>query len=262
VARAERVIDAWPRERTESLPQATRTSPVPVLVVGMPRSGTTLAERIIAAHPDAAGVGESVGLPTIATELDALGRPPTAGWMDAKARHYLASLARADQAATHIVDKLPDNYTHLGLASRLLPGVRVVHCRRDPRDICLSCFFQDFSRTLGYSEDLVVCAKQYKAHLQIMEHWRATLDLPVFELSYEGLIADPEPTVRSLLGFVGLPFHEACLSFHRSTGHVRTASWAQVTRPLYTSSVGKWKHYEKHLGPMLAELGMAEEPAS
>jgi hypothetical protein len=170
-------------------------------------------------------------------------------------------LSRAAPTATHVVDKLPGNYANLGLASRLLPGVKVVHCVRDPRDVCVSCFFQDFSMSLGYTTDLVSCAKQYRAQEKIMAHWANVLDLPIFELRYETLVAEPEPTVRALLEFLGMPFDERCLAFHESAGHVRTASWDQVTRPLYATSSGKWKRYEKHLGPMLAELGLAGDDA-
>ncbi|GJM19313.1 MAG: hypothetical protein DHS20C14_15260 [Phycisphaeraceae bacterium] len=256
---AENVTRFWTPELLERLPAATKRGVTPVLVVGMPRSGTTLTERIIAAHPDGGGVGESQSLPLVSRDIAELGRLPTTGWMDTKAQQYLAMLARAAPTATHVVDKLPGNYANLGLASRLLPDVRVVHCVRDPRDVCVSCYFQDFSMTLGYTTDLVACAKQYKSQATMMAHWRTLLDIPIFELRYETLVAEPEPTVRALLEFLGMPFHEQCLSFHESAGHVRTASWDQVTRPLYATSSGKWKRYEKHLGPLLEELGLAGE---
>lgn len=262
VTPAGRITKFWTQDLLDRLPAATKRGVTPVLVVGMPRSGTTLTERIVASHPDAGGVGESQALPNASAAIAALGRLPTEGWMNTHAQQYLAMLARAAPTGTHIVDKLPGNYANVGLASKLVPDVRVVHCVRDPRDVCLSCYFQDFSMTLGYTTDLVACAKQYRAQEQIMDHWRALLDVPIHELRYETLVADPEPTVRALLDFLGLAWDDACLSFHENAGYVRTASWDQVNKPLYSSSSGKWKHYEHHLGPMLDELGLSDSEAS
>ncbi len=258
VTPAEHTTKAWTKALLDQIPPATKRGVTPVLVVGMPRSGTTLAERIIASHPDAGGVGESPALPHTAAALGALGRPPTEGWMNTHAQRYLAMLARAAPTGTHVVDKLPGNYVNVGLASKLFPDLRVVHAVRDPRDVCVSCYFQDFSLTLGYTTDLVACARQYRAQEEVMEHWREVLDVPIFELHYESLVADPEPTVRALLEFLGLGWDDACLAFHKNAGYVRTASWDQVNKPLYASSSGKWRRYEKHLGPLLDALGMTD----
>lgn len=254
-------LRGWTRENIAAMPVAAKTGVTPVLVVGMPRSGTTLTERIIASHPDAGGVGECQLLPKFLAELVRLGRPPTQGWMDTHARQYLAHLERAAPTARAVVDKLPANDANIGFASRLLPGVKVVRCVRDPRDTCLSCYFQEFSEALDWSRDLRRCARQHKLHDAIMAHWRAVLDLEIYELRYESLVTDPEPAVRGVLGFIGLGFDEACLRFHRSDRHVTTASWAQVSRPVYTSSVGKWERYAAHLGPLLDELGPIPEEA-
>ncbi|MEQ8850478.1 MAG: sulfotransferase [Phycisphaerales bacterium] len=252
----------WTRDLLDRLPAATKRGVTPVLVVGMPRSGTTLTERIIASHPDGGGVGESQALPNVSADIAKLGRLPSEGWMNTHAQQYLAMLARAAPTGTHVVDKLPGNYANLGLASKLVPDARVIHCIRDPRDVCLSCYFQDFSMSLGFTTDLVNCAKQYRAQEQVMAHWHALLDIPIFELRYEQLVAEPEPTIRALLEFLGMPWDDACLAFHENAGYVRTASWDQVNKPLYASSSGKWKNYEKHLGPMLEELGLADTEQS
>ncbi len=260
---ADFVMKFWTQDLLDRIPAATKRGVTPVLVVGMPRSGTTLTERIIASHPDGGGVGESQALPNVSADIARLGRLPAQGWMNTRAQQYLAMLARAAPTGTHVVDKLPGNYANVGLASKLLPDVRVVHCVRDPRDVCLSCFFQDFSMTLGYTTDLVACAKQYRAQERVMAHWHELLDVPIFELRYEQLVAEPEPTIRALLDFLGMPWDDACLAFHENAGYVRTASWDQVNKPLYASSSGKWKRYEKHLGPMLEELARTdtEDPA-
>jgi len=256
----ERFLRGWTRENIAAMPESNKRGVTPVLVVGMPRSGTTLTERIIASHPDAGGVGECQLLPRFLADLVRLGRPPTRGWMDTHAQQYLAHLERAAPTARVVVDKLPANDANLGFASRLLPNVRVVHCVRDPRDVCLSCYFQEFSEALDWSRDLRRCARQHKLHDAIMAHWREVLDVPILALRYEHLVSNPERTVRGLLDFLGLPFDEACPAFHLSDRHVTTASWAQVTRPVYTSSVGKWRRYAEHLAPVLEELGPTPDP--
>jgi len=248
---APQLIRHWSAQRIESLPAADTEGVTPVLVVGMPRSGTTLAERIIAAHPHAAGVGETQGLPLAARALSERTSAPTQAWMNAQARNYLSLLAASDPNARCVVDKLPGNVTNLGLASRLLPGARVIRCTRDPRDVCLSCFFQDFPEGLAFSTDLASCARQHLATDAVMAHWSTTLDIPTLELRYEQLIAEPERTARELAGFLDLDWDPRVLSFHKHAGHVRTASWNQVTRPLNDRSVGRWKHYEQHLRPAL-----------
>lgn len=244
----------WSSASLESIPIATVRGVTPILVVGMPRSGTTLAERIIATHPSGAGVGETRGLPNIARAQSELKRTPTPAWMDANARQYLDMLAGADPAAACVVDKLPGNFVNIGLASRLMPDLRIIHCTRDPRDACLSCYLQDFPETLAFTTDLAACAMQQLEKDAIMAYWQEALEVPTFELNYERLVHEPECTARELLEFLDLPWDDRVLAFHQHAGHVRTASWNQVTRPLNASSIGRWKAYEQHLKPMLDAL--------
>ncbi len=249
---ADRVRRRWTRDAIRALPQSSERGVTPVLVVGMPRSGTTLTERLIAAHPHAAGAGETKLLPGTDRALADLGRPPTQAWMNANARRVLDRLSADD--ATHAIDKLPGNIANLGLASRLLPDARVIHCTRDPRDVCLSCFMQDFPDSMGFTTDLAACARKHREQQAMLAHWRDTLDMPILDLSYERLTRAPEQTARELLDFVGLAWDEGVLRFHERAGHVRTASWNQVTRPINARRIGRWKKYERHLAPALKVL--------
>lgn len=258
VTHAAPVIERWTRAAIDAIPVSTARGVTPVLVVGMPRSGTTLLERIISAHPSAAGVGECPSLPAIADEFSRRAAPADQTWPDTAGARYLAALDRPG-APTHAVDKMPANVFNLGLAERVAPTARVIHATRDPRDVCLSCYFQELNASMGFTRDLAACARQHLEIDRVMHHWHQTLTLPWCQASYEDLVADPEPTVRRVLEFLGLAFDPACLAFHKSARHVETASWAQVTRPLYTTSVGKWRRYEKHMAPALAILGEGED---
>ncbi len=246
------IKEMWTAEAYQKAVKSRVRTDRPVLVVGMPRSGTTLTESIIAAHPKAAGVGEQLLM------LDLSHFEPaklTQAQADAGAKRYHEMLDRlGSPKAKRVVDKMPDNYQILGPAGCYLPDVRVVHCMRDPRDNCLSCFFQNFGPRHLYSVDLEECAHRYVTHLELTRHWREVTDLPVLEFKYEELTADPEAQVRRLLDFLGLDFDEKCLEFHRSKRTVSTASRDQVRQPIYKSSVARWQRYEKHIGPMLDVL--------
>lgn len=258
IMRAAPVIERWTRNAIDLIPESTARSVTPILIVGMPRSGTTLLERIISAHPQAAGVGECPALPLIYDEHVRLKSPATQAWADAAGARYLDALSQPDSRTTHVVDKMPANVLTLGLASRLLPNARVIHAKRDPRDVCLSCYLQELNASMAFTRDLEACAHQHIEIDRMMDHWRSTLTLPWCDLRYEDLVTDAEGTVRRVLSFLELPYDERCLTFHESSRHVETASWAQVTRPLYASSVGKWRTYEKHLGGMLDILGRTD----
>ncbi|MFI4896709.1 MAG: sulfotransferase family protein, partial [Phycisphaerales bacterium JB059] len=250
---AESVTSVWTRDRLDAIPPGDDPADLPLLIVGMPRSGTTLVEQMLAAHPGVETVGESHTLPTLARTLGAGDLRP--GPIHAIGRKYLASLQRVAEAQTRrVLDKMPGNYMHLGLLSRACPGARVIHTLRDPRDICLSCYFQNFGRTHTYARDLVLCAQQYVEHLKIMDHWREVTDLPILDLHYQSLVNDPETGVRRLLEFAGHEIDEACLRYHESDRTVTTASRDQVRQPVYKTSLARWKRYEKHIGPMTQAL--------
>jgi hypothetical protein len=147
------------------------------------------------------------------------------------------------------------NFEYLGLAQLMLPGARVIHCVRDPLDCGLSCFFQHFfGNGVAFSYDLGHIGAYMAEYQRIMDHWRSVLSLPMFELRYESLVSEPEATIRRLLAFLDLPWDPACLDFHQSARQVRTASFEQVRRPLYQSSVGRHRAYERWLGPLRESL--------
>lgn len=259
-------IAYFTREKLRALPRAAHTSRRPVFVLGMPRSGTSLVEQVLASHPQVFGAGELPTLSRVATTAEAapwargeaypdyldLISAPIASEM---AEQYLTHVRALNAAAPFVTDKMPMNFLFLGLVQVLLPECRVVHCVRDPRDTCLSCFMTYFANGHEFSHDLTHLGHYYQDYERLMAHWRAVLDLPVLDLSYEDLVADLEGQSRRMLEFVGLPWDERCLQFHQTKRAVPTASSAQVRRPLYSSSVGRWKHYERHLGPLIQALG-------
>lgn len=244
----------YTREIVGSMPTAEVDASRAVLIVGMPRSGTTLTEQIIASHPRGGGVGESPVINEIvhAQPTDGL----TQSVISSHAERYLGMLRgeHPDEKIVRVCDKMPENYIYLGTISRLLPGAHYIHCVRDARDTCLSIYFQRFGPNLQYARGLESCARQYLGYLRAMDHWREILDINILESSYEGLTADPEPRVKELLGHIGLGFDPACLEHHKNKQSVHTASIGQVRQPIYKSSRERWRNYEKHIGPMLEIL--------
>ncbi|MEM9372485.1 MAG: sulfotransferase, partial [Planctomycetota bacterium] len=214
-------------------------------------------EMILAAHPSIAGIGENI-------RLNTLGMRHTTDEMDQKlvdelGAEYLGMLDELvpDRSMRRVVDKMPGNYLYIGLASRILPGSRIIHCKRDARDTCLSIYFQAFGPWVKYARDIESIAHQYLGYLRVMQHWRETLDVEVHESVYEDLTADPEPHIRAMIDHIGMPFDNACLEPHKTKSNVHTASIAQVRNPIYRSSNQRWKNYEKHIGPMLDLLANA-----
>ena len=252
------VSDCW-----DDLPRGS-DSDRPVFIVGMPRSGTTLVEQIIASHSAAAGGGELVELPEIANGLAqgaGASRPYpecvvnlTAAQTAALAERYLARLRQVDRDALRVTDKLPFNFRHLGLITTLFPRARIIHCRRDPRDVAVSCYFIKFHRPISFACNLFELGAYLRHYQFLMGHWRRVLPQPMLEIQYEDLVTDPERHVRRIIDFCGLPWEEACLNFYSTERKLRTASVNQVRRPMYVSSVGRWKLYGKHLAPLYAEL--------
>lgn len=231
-------------------------SELPVFVVGMPRSGTTLVEQILASHPQVFGAGERKDIPNIVQVLED-GPPlrPPLNWDREEVRHQTAShldlLQQLGGKAVRVVDKLPDNVLLLGHLAILFPRARIVLCRRDLRDVGLSCFFQSFSDGMPWSFDLSECAFRIGEVERITEYWKSILPSPVLEVRYESLVADLEGEAKRLIAFIGLAWDPACLGFHKTDRTVMTASAWQVRQPLYNSSVGRWRKYQQHIGPLL-----------
>jgi tetratricopeptide (TPR) repeat protein len=244
---------------------------VPVFVVGMPRSGSSLVEQILSHHPEAAGAGELRDLPHLVESLpQRLGAadpyPECLSRLDQGAARqlaegYLARLRELAGPARRITDKMLENFLHLGLLAALLPRARVVHCRRDPLDTCVSCFQQIF-RGLTYTLDLADLGRYYRGYERLMAHWRAVRPLPMLEVVYEELVADVEGVSRRLVEFCGLPWDERCLRFYENPRAVRTVSKQQVRQPVYRSSVQRWRRYGAHLGPLIEALGLPTQASA
>lgn len=259
-AQIDRMIAAWTPERIASVKAARSSSEVPVFIVGFPRSGTSLVEQIIASHPKAAGGGERPDIHDIVKEtcgtwyMEAPEALPK-GAFDRMGERYLRDLRRVDARAARITDKAPMNWRCLGPISLMFPRARVIHCLRSPIDTCLSCYFLTFDGAMPFKYDLSTLGAMYRDYRRMFEHWKRVLGIPVLEVRYEEMVAEPEENIRRIIDFTGLPWDEACLKFHESERVVTTASNAQVRKPVYTSSVARWKNYEKHLGPLIAALG-------
>lgn len=247
--------------------EAAVPSELPVFIVGMPRSGTSLIEQIVASHSRVFGAGELAEVGRIAARLRSGGvteiplRDPAEARCLAEAHlDRLRALAGGDgEERSRIVDKMPDNIFELGLIAALFPGARVILARRDPRDTCLSCFFQRFGgSTQLFSYDLLDCGRRYLEQERLVAHWRQVLPLRMIEVEYETLVANLEAESRRLIKFLDLPWEATCLEFHRTDRAVLTASSWQVRQPLYTRSVGLWRAYRAHLGPLLHLLAAAE----
>lgn len=235
-----------------------------IFIFGMPRSGTSLVEQILASHPEVYAGGEMILLNQAikwfhedeerAFEYPAGMLDITTQALDEIADFYLDRLPKASHDSNKVTDKLPGNFIHLGLIASVFPNAHLIHCTRDPLDSCLSCYFQDFSGFLPFTYDLAHLGAYYNAYQRMMDHWRQVIETPILEVNYESMVADPETMIHSIIKFCGLPWHEQCLDFHESDRVVLTASYDQVRRPIYRSSIGRWKNYTDHLTPLIAAL--------
>ena len=235
-----------------SLPGASQTQE-PVFVIGMPRSGTSLTEQILAAHPSVAGAGEIVFWERAALKVD----DPSVDL----ARDYLERLhARAGREALRTVDKMPANFLYAGLIHAVFPRARFIHMQRHPLDVCLSVYRQSFAKVTAVGNDLQHLAHYYGQYLRIMAHWRKLLpSSALLEVPYEALVQDPESWARRMVDFIGLPWDPRCLQFQQTDRPVITASRWQVRQGINAGSVGRWRKYERHLGP-LRHLAPGELP--
>jgi tetratricopeptide (TPR) repeat protein len=267
------LIETFSPQRFPLLPRAAGDTGLAVFIVGMPRCGSTLVETIISAHPETHAAGEfeamheivgSISL-TIGSDLPypACVEDLEQEDVDTLSRAYLDRLSGLDREAKRITDKYLTNYRHLGLIAILFPRARIIHCRRNPLDTCLSCFAQTLMpATNPFACDLRNLGTAYLEYERLVAHWRDVLEIPMLEVQYEALVADQERLSRRIIEFCGLEWDERCLRFHEAGRVVQTASYDQVTRPVYSSSVGRYKGFEKHLGPLkevLAGGGWTEE---
>jgi tetratricopeptide (TPR) repeat protein len=244
------------------------SSSLPVFVVGMPRSGSTLIEQILASHPAIHGAGELADFNWLVDQLPGTGGnafryPEDATVLSADQLHALGKAyvdrqrARAPDTE-RITDKMPANFLFLGLIHLALPDARVIHVLRDPRDTCLSCYSKLFTAEQNFTYELGELGRYYRKYAELMMHWREVLPKDtLLEIRYEDVVADLETSARRIVDHCGLDWHPNCITFHETRRPVRTASATQVRRPIYRTSEGRWRAYERHLGPLLAALGDA-----
>lgn len=238
---------------------------VPVFIVGMPRSGTTLTEQICASHPAVHGAGELITLGSLIRTAGytqapngSIQKPPhalSAEEARSTAAAYLKSVRRTSPLSDRIVDKMPHNFMNIGMIALLFPNARIIHCTRDPIDNCISCFFNTFNEKHGYNTDLHTLGLYYREYKRLMDHWNALLPGRIHECNYEAMIADQEAESRRLIDFLGLPWDDACLRYYETDRSVTTPSRWQVRQPIYKSSVKRWKKYENKIQPLIEALG-------
>lgn len=263
------IIAAFSGSSLRMLARAENDSELPVFVIGMPRSGTTLVEQIIAAHPMAYGAGEIQDIENLArsitTEAASMYAYPdsvadmTPEIATRMANAYLTRLQELGGDAARVTNKMLQQYEYVGFIWMLLPKARIIHIRRNPLDTCLSCYTRHLNPTrMPYAVNLEHLGLAYREHERLMDHWKATLDLPILTVQYEELVADQERISRQIIDFVGLPWDDRCLRYYEADRVVTTLSYDQVNKPIYDSSIGRWKHYEKYLGPLRKALGEVE----
>ena len=260
-----RVIETFDGAFIQKNAEFGSTSELPVFIVGMPRSGTTLVEQIIAAHPDVYGAGE---LPYMRQRISELSnryqhfgqypegmRQLTGPDLTQLSEDYLNEIKQLDNKATRITDKFLQNFIHLGLIAMLYPKARIIHCQREPLDTCLSIYFQHFEDAHTYAYDLTDIGYFYRQYRRLMGYWQERLPQQILTIQYEDLVEDLEHKSRELIEHIGLPWDERCLRFYEDERIVKTASQWQVRQPLYKTSIGRWKNYDAYLGPLKEVLG-------
>jgi tetratricopeptide (TPR) repeat protein len=264
-SKTERIIACCDEAFFASRAGAGCDDPAPIFIVGLPRSGSTLVEQILASHSSIEGTMELPNILTQVRELDRLdpkgdGYPerlrelPPAS-LAAAGRRYLAETRPLRSGRPHFIDKMPNNFSHVGLIHLILPRATIIDVRRHPLDACFSTYKQYFAEGQSFGYDLEDLGRYYRCYLALMDHWNSVLPGKVLHLQYEALVKDPDGTIRGLLRHCGLPFESACLNFHQTQRSVRTASAEQVRQPLYSSAVGYWKHFESELEPLKRSLG-------
>ncbi|ARN73083.1 tetratricopeptide repeat-containing sulfotransferase family protein [Oceanicoccus sagamiensis] len=231
----------------------------PIFIVGMPRSGTSLTEQILASHSSVHGAGEveyirqvcEVAMTITRQEFPAGLNQVNEGSFVTAASQYIEKLRNGvDDSILRVTDKLPHNFLRVGLIAAVFPQAKIIHCVRNPLDHCLSIFQQDFNVAHGYAANLQELAEYYRLYESLMAFWHELLPDKIYCLSYEKLIADPDNQVKELLNYCELPFEQACMNFHKTKRNVNTPSASQVRKPMYKTAVEKWKNYEQQLQPL------------
>ena len=262
--RINNIIETFNADCFEALKDVGQASDIPVFVVGMPRSGTTLVESIIASHSQAAGAGELRDIYSMVRDfgkkIGSSQHYPAAvhelrrSAVDQLANSYLSTLKGVSDTALRVVDKMPNNFLHLGLITLLLPNAKIIHCRRYALDVCLSNYFQMYAYALNFSYNFEDLAFYYKQYQDLMMHWQHLLPVSIFECDYEELVNNQEATSRKIIDYCQLPWEPNCLAFHKTSRTVQTASHWQVRQPMYRSSSGRWRYYAPYIDTLRSAL--------
>ena len=262
--RIARTMAVFGREQLASQYADQSDATQPIFVVGMPRTGSSLVEQILASHPRVIGLGEMPLVPNVASVLgrhldSTLEYPECIPRLAPEifrryAKAYRDEVSVIAPGAVRTVDKQLGNFAYLGLIALLFPAAKIVHVRRDPIDTCLSCYFRRLGSGAEFSYSLTDLGHHYRAYRRLMDHWLQVLPMPIHQLDYEGLVVDQETVSRNLLEFCELEWDDRCLAFHRTNRPVSTASAAQVRQPLYSSAMKRWYPYRKQLQPLMAAL--------
>ncbi|HPF46090.1 MAG: sulfotransferase [Alphaproteobacteria bacterium] len=256
---AENIIDKFPKNSFKKHETTIKAYPVPIFVVGMPRSGTSLIEQILSSHSKVSSGGELNYLSELVYQRvgmfpENIKNIPEKDLMQI-GNDYLQKLKKLDADAQYIVDKMPGNYQFAGLIAKILPSAFIINTNRNALDCCLSNYTQLFRHTIPYTNNLGELGRYYKIYNGLMDHWRSVLPSGyLYDIHYESVVANLEEEARKLINFIGLDWEESCLTFHKTKNTVRTASAAQVREPIYNSSIERWRVYEKHLSPLIEAL--------
>ena len=263
VSMTDSLINNFSAAPIELIPRSSCDDDKPVFIVGMPRSGSSLVEQILSSHPMVYGAGELNDIKNLVSTLFTSSHQQNAdvfrnlqtskliGFAD----QYLNSIESVSGDAKRVTDKMPSNFLWLGFIMQLFPKARIIHCVRDPRDTCLSCFFQPFVMSHDYANDLADLAFYYRQYERIMTYWQQNIDLPILDVHYNDLVVDAESTARKMVDFIGLEWDDNCLNYHNSERITATASWDQVRQPIYTKSLARWKNYQQNIASLLDEFG-------
>jgi hypothetical protein len=238
----------------------------PIFILGMPRSGTSLVEQILASHPDVFGAGELNDLWKVLTSIRTSEKEKQlwiipeglieldAGVFADLGKQYITRIRKFSASAKFITDKMPHNFLRIGFIRAILPNARIIHCTRDPMDNCLSIFKNLLKNGHGYADNMPELGQYYRMYLELMDYWRVTLPGFIYDQSYEDLVISEKEQISRLLQHCGLHWDDACLDFHKTRRKIKTTSNAQVRRPIYSDSVKLWTRYEKQLEPLKAAI--------
>ena len=254
------IIDTFSQLGKHPNPTSGNPSNKPVFIVGMPRSGTTLIEQILSSHSQVAGAGELPYIVDIVNQLSSNTYYPNniknlaQDQLYTFSKSYITKIETYNKQALHITDKMPHNFLYIGFIRMLLPECKIIHCLRDPLDVCLSIYFHNFNQNHPYSDKLDNLGHYYNQYRKLMKNWHALYDKVILDISYEEVLAHPEQNIKTILSHIDLEWEDNCLNFHKSERTVSTPSYEQVRQPLYKTSVQRWSNYSKHIGDLKSSI--------